>query len=134
MPPPLRLPRAGALLHTDQLARALAGAQGIVGLRIDFINVIIYPVIIGIGIDSGVHIYHRYTETGDIIKSVRNTGEAISLASITTLLGFGALYLSTNQTIAGMGLMAVLGIVTTYIASILILPSLVILTSKKKSE
>ena len=64
--------------------------MGLLNLPVDFFNVIIFPIIIGIGIDSSVHIYNRYTEEGDMLKSVTLTGEAVSLSALTTLIGFGS--------------------------------------------
>lgn len=113
----------------------LAGFMGVLGVQIDYYNVIIFPIIIGIGIDSGVHIYMRYREDGDMIRAVRFTGKAVALSSLTTMVGFGALSLGQNQGFAGIGKVAIIGLITTYLASTVILPAIVLLKdSFKKKE
>lgn len=111
----------------------MAGSMGIIGVEVDFINVIIFPIIIGIGIDSGVHLYHRYRESGDIYKAVKNTGEAILLSALTTAVGFGALTQAHNLTIRGLGYAAIIGILCTVLAAVLFLPAKILIGQKIKS-
>ena len=113
----------------------LVGLQSLFGIQMNFINVIVYPIIIGIGVDSGIHLYHRYTESKkDIIFSVQNTGEAVSLSSLTTLIGFGALCFSGNEAVRSLGILAALGIGLTYIASIVVLPAVILFRNKLRDK
>lgn len=112
----------------------LAGVMGLIDLKLDFINVVMFPIIVGIGIDSGVHIYHRYLESNDVILSVRNTGEAVALASLTTFVGFGALALAHNETISGMGKAAMIGISSSFVTAIFLLPSMILVYRRFQQE
>jgi len=49
----------------------MAGALGLFSVKLDFINVLVFPIMVGIGIDSAVHIFHRFLETDNIIFAVR---------------------------------------------------------------
>lgn len=110
----------------------VAGTMGVVGLKIDFFNVIMFPILLGIGIDNGVHLYSRYKETGDIKASLSTTGEAVTLSSITTFCGFGALAFSDSAGVASIGVLAIVGILLVYLAFILLLPGILLIASEKK--
>jgi len=71
-------------------------AVELMDLRINFYNLIVFPAILGIGNDAGVHLVHRYREEGggSIMRVVRSTGEHVIMGSLTTMVGFGGLLLS----------------------------------------
>ena len=73
------------------------GFMVLFGMKINFFIMLALPTIIGIGVDDGVHIYHRYRELGAHTARyvVRTTGMAAVLTSLTTSVGFGSL-LSAN--------------------------------------
>ena len=108
----------------------MLGIQSLMGLKSDFINVISYIVVLGTGIDGAIHLYQRFKESNDLFIATRNTGEAISLSSITTMIGFGALTFGDNESVAGLGFLALLGIVTNYVACMFILPAILRLKLK----
>ncbi|MFQ5630729.1 MAG: RND family transporter, partial [bacterium] len=70
----------------------MVGTMQLVGLQLTMMNVIGLPLILGIGIDDGVHILHRYRVEGNgrISTVFMSTGTAVLLTSITTLLAFGS--------------------------------------------
>lgn len=110
----------------------MIGMQGLLEIKNDFINVIAYPIIIGIGIDGSVHLYHRYMESKDIIIAMRSTGKAVTLASATTAVAFGSLLLGQNKAIVGLGLLSIVGITMTYLSCIFALPAILSMLKKKK--
>jgi predicted RND superfamily exporter protein len=72
---------------------AIAGAMGLLGVELNFINAAVLPIIVGVSIDNAVHIYHRYLEEGpaSIPLVLRHTASATTLSSATNLMGFGAM-------------------------------------------
>ncbi|MDI6793395.1 MAG: MMPL family transporter [bacterium] len=104
----------------------MLGLMNLLGLKLNFMNLIVLPMILGIGVDSGVHIYHRYMEegAGSIMLSVIRTGRAVTAASLTTMIGFSALLLAKYRGLNSMGSLALLGIGSTLISALLILPAL----------
>ncbi len=96
-------------------------------LRFNLANLVILPLIIGIGVDNGVHIVARYQE-GDIHDPVSiifmSTGKAIFLCSITTMIGFGSLMVASHYGIFSIGLLLSLGVGSCLAASTTILPIL----------
>ena len=110
----------------------MGGTMGVLGIKVDFINAIMFPIVVGIGIDSGVHLYHRYRESGSVFTAVKNTGEAVLLSSLTTMMGFGALALAHNPTIQGLGHVAIIGIICTVLSALLFLPAKILLGQQWK--
>ena len=59
------------------------------GLKINFFNMITIPIIIGIGVDNGIHLTHRYIESkGDLTPIINHTIPTVFTSSITTMVGF----------------------------------------------
>ena len=76
----------------------LGGIMGVLGWKLDMFNIIALPLIVGMGQDDALHIFHRYEEGGaDAIgKAVRETGSAIFLTTWTTCIGFGGIFFETT--------------------------------------
>src|SRR5665648_440606 len=74
----------------------MVGLMHLVGMQLTVVNVMALPMILGIGIDDGVHIVHRwrFEGRGKVNKIFASTGKAIFLTSITTMLAFGSLVFS----------------------------------------
>jgi hypothetical protein len=98
----------------------------LVGLRLNFYNLVVLPAVLGIGNDAGVHLVHRYREEGlgSIRRVLRSTGEHVTVGSLTTMLGFAGLVLSFHPGLRSIGYLAVVGIGTTWLAAVTFLPAL----------
>lgn len=96
-------------------------------LRFNFYNLIVLPAILGIGNDAGVHLVHRYREEGpgSIRRVLRSTGEHITMGSLTTMMGFAGPLLSFHPGLNTIGTLAVVGIATTLVATLVFLPALI---------
>jgi predicted RND superfamily exporter protein len=95
-------------------------------LKLNFYNMVVLPAILGIGNDAGVHVVHRYREEGpgSLWTVLRSTGEHVTIGTLTTLIGFGGLLVSFHPGLRTIGLLAVVGLVTTLAAAIVFLPAL----------
>jgi predicted RND superfamily exporter protein len=104
----------------------MLGTMVLLGIQLDFYNLVILPAILGIGNDAGVHIVHRFRELGkgSIMDVLRSSGEHVVMASLTTMIGFGGLLMSLHTGISSIGKLAVIGISATMIAAIILLPAL----------
>ena len=109
----------------------MLGLQATLGIKSDFINVIIYLIILGTSIDAMIHLYHRFENSKDLYLSMRNTGEAITLSSLTTIVGFGALIFGRTEAIVDLGLLAIVGVITNYLVCVLVLPMILQLKKSK---
>lgn len=111
----------------------MVGTMVILGLSFNLINVAVVPLIIGIGIDNGVHVIHRYrSEDKDKIRmAVQHTGRAIFLSSITTMAGFGSLGLASYVAVATLGWVLVIGVIYCLLTSVVVLPIILSMLEKR---
>ncbi|MCB9558260.1 MAG: MMPL family transporter [Deltaproteobacteria bacterium] len=104
----------------------MLGGMAICKMSYNFANIIAFPLIVGIGVASGVHILHRFRQEGEreIAPVVRHTGMAILLSAATTMIGFGSLALAQHRGAASLGLVLLMGVGACLVASIVLLPAL----------
>ncbi|MCH8311984.1 MAG: MMPL family transporter [Nitrospinae bacterium] len=109
------------------------GIMDLVGVRFNLANLVILPLILGIGVVNGIHIIHRYREEPD--KSIpvlsKSTGQAVILSSLTTMIGFGSMMVADHQGIFSLGLVLTIGVGSCLVASITILPAILKLCTEK---
>ncbi len=98
----------------------------IFGIKLNFSNMAVIPIIIGIGVDNGIHILHRWRQEGigGLQKATAKVGHAILMTSITTMVGFGSISFYTHRGMASLGNILFLGVGFCFLSTILILPSL----------
>ncbi len=101
---------------------AYLGFMGITGSQINMFNMIILPTVLGMGVDTAIHLLHRFREVGKagIPEAANTTGAAAFLSAATTAVGFGSLAFATNPGLAGLGNLAPVGILLCYLSSLLL--------------
>ena len=109
---------AGALL--------MAAIMALAGVRLSFVSIMALPLVLGIGIDDGVHILRRSVAGDGMGAVLGNTGKAVVVTSLTTIAGFGSLLLCSHRGMAGLGLVLVIGIAACMLSSLTLLPALLI--------
>ena len=104
----------------------MLGLMELFGIQLTFYNLIVLPAVLGIGNDCGVHLIHRYRESGpgSIRAVLRSTGEHVTVGALTTMIGFAGLTLSFHPGLRSIGLLAVVGIGATLLAALVFLPAL----------
>ncbi|NLY91145.1 MAG: MMPL family transporter [Firmicutes bacterium] len=110
----------------------MLGLHPLLGWRMNMVNIGVIPLIIGIGIDYGVHIVERFTvENEDLGAVFRYTGKALLLSALTTMIGFGSLGLiGSFAGVASIGAILFLGITTCIAAALTLTPALLSLGRK----
>ncbi len=93
------------------------------GRRLNYINVIVLPMIIGVGIDYGIHMMHRFVHGSSIEEVIIETGRAVVVTTLTTVAGFGALCAAEYRGLASLGLVASLGVIMCMVTSVVVLPA-----------
>ena len=106
----------------------LLGLMGALGVDLNLGNLVALPLILGIGIDSGVHLADRVLRgRGEsLTTALHGTGRGILAASFTTMAGFGSLALATHRGMASLGVVLLLGVLTTLVSALLLFPSLML--------
>ena len=108
----------------------MLGLMWVFGLSFNFANLVAVPIVLGVGIDAGVHIVHRLRLEGadGIMITVSHTGRAILIASSTTMVGFGSLLFATHRGMASLGALLLLGVGACTVVALIILPNLLIVS------
>lgn len=99
---------------------------------LNIVTVFIAGMSIGVGIDYSIHITQRYREEKShgtlpdkaMDIALGHTGVALLASTLTTALGFGVIYFSPITMFTQFGLLTALMITYSFLASVLILPSL----------
>jgi predicted RND superfamily exporter protein len=93
----------------------------------NFANVLLLPMLFGIGVDSGIHLVHRARKGGgdSVLHLVESaTAGAVFFSAMTTTLSFGTLALSGHQGMHTLGVMLTIGMFWTVVANLVVLPAL----------
>jgi hypothetical protein len=103
-----------------------AGLFAAIGIELDLFSVFGIVMVIGIGVDYGIHIMHRCQLDGReaILQFLPWTGAAIALAAVTTVIGFGTVALSSYAPLGRLGVVSATSVVFVAFASLLVLPVL----------
>ncbi len=94
------------------------------GLKINFLDFVALPITLGLGVDYGINIAHRQLATRDPLATLRTSGAAVFVCSLTTMIGYASLLASANLAIRGFGLASLIGEVTTVLAALILVPAI----------
>ena len=123
-----------ALTFVPFLAGAVAmlGLMALLGLQFNFMNIFVGLMIIGCGTDYAVYIQHRYTEAPDeFSRSAPETGKAVVMAALTTIVGYGSFALSHYPGLRSIGYASFFGILFSGLAAITLLPAILVVLGRK---
>jgi len=109
----------------------LAAIMGL-GVKINFCNFIAFPITFGIGVEYAVNVMTRYREGNppNVVDAIRSTGRAVSLCSLTTIIGYSSLLFAQNRALFLFGAVAVLGEIACIVTAIIVLPATLVVFRK----
>lgn len=114
-----------ALLPIAVAAILTGGGMIWLGIPLNFANVIVIPLLLGMGVDSGIHLVHRLRSGdapgGNLLRS--STARAVLLSAVTTLASFGTLGASSHPGLASLGRLLALGLGAVLVANLVALPA-----------
>lgn len=109
----------------------LGGVMGALHVDLNPANIMILPLIIGIGVTNGIHILNRFAEEQHAGILSRSTGKAVFVSGLTAIAGFGSLMLAKDRGIHSLGVVMAAGITSCMIAALAFLPSLLAFMARK---
>jgi len=115
------------VLATLLLAALLTAAASVVlGIPFNFADVIVVPLLLGIGVDSAIHLVHRYRSEPERFAALWRTGtvRAVVVSGLTTVASFGTLGLQSHRGMASMGQLLTVGVTLMLLCNLLVLPAL----------
>jgi hypothetical protein len=95
-------------------------------LPFNFANVIVIPLLIGVGANSGIHLVHRskHIASNDEELLATTTARAVFYSALTTAVSFGTLALSSHRGMASLGIVLSIGMILTIVCTLIVLPAL----------
>jgi hypothetical protein len=102
------------------------GILGLIGVPLNPANMIAFPLILGVGVDNGVHVLHDYLlRRGERRATISYAiGRGVLVKALTTMIGFGTLMISTERGLVGLGFILSLGVGFSMVTALLFLPAL----------
>ena len=112
----------------------MVGLMGLFGIKLTVVSIMGLPMIIGIGVDDGVHIMHRWRIEGKkkVAQVFSSTGKAILLTSATTMLAFGSLVFSVWPGFASLGIAMFIGVGACFLSTVIVLAGIIGVVERKK--
>ena len=117
----------------------LLGTFGILcwmNLEFSPITLLALPLILGLGIDDGIHVVHRIRENHmiSIPQATGLVGQPIVLTTLTSCVSFGALLLTDHPGMESLALVLLVGLPLCLLASLIILPAVIVLLSRSNAD
>jgi hypothetical protein len=115
----------------------MAGTMAALGMKLNFLNFVAFPITFGNGVDYSINVIRRYRleeQAGNqnpISAAVRLSGGAVVLCSLTTIIGYTSLYVSSNQAMNSFGLAMAISEITCLLAAVLTMPAIIILLRRR---
>ena len=100
----------------------MLGAMGVLGVNFNPANATALPLTLGIGLVFGVHVVHRLRGNPHHGVFVGSTGNAVLVSGVSTVLGYISLVSSPYRGIASLGLIMGLGVISSLVTSLVVLP------------
>ncbi len=109
------------------------GLMGFLDMPFNPVNIMALTLLTGIGVSNGIHILVRFAEDARPSILSKSTGKAILVSALTTMAGFGSLGVAKHQGIASLGAVMAIGTGMCLLASVTVLPALLIILNQKKT-
>jgi predicted RND superfamily exporter protein len=105
----------------------------VLGIPLNPANLIILPLIIGIGVDNGVHVLHDFHgKPHEVYRPSASMVNAITMTSCTSICGFGSMMTSSHRGLYSLGAVLSIGVVSCVLMSLVTLPALLAWISRHR--
>ncbi len=110
----------------------MLGLMSITNHTLNFMNLVILPILLGFGVSHGLYLLHRFLEGTSPIVALRSVGAAVASSTLTAIAGFGALFFAQHNGLKSIGYVACLGLATTLVVSFTVLAAVLQLIHDKR--
>lgn len=107
-----------------------AGVLSVFRIDLNYLNMIMLPILLGISVDDGMHIVTRLAAGEPLERVWSHTGWNILGAIVTDIFGFGVLAFASHPGLASLGKVAVVGLGVNLVACVLFLPAMLALSAR----
>ena len=107
----------------------------LIDMPLNMANILVIPLIFGLGVDNGIHVVERFRRTGAVTELMHSsTPLAVVLSTLTTIGTFAALTLSPHQGTASIGYLLTLAVSLLLVFTLFVLPLLLSFQTGKASD
>jgi hypothetical protein len=106
----------------------------LLGLDFNLANFFALPILVGYGVTGGVQVLHRFREFHSTRDVAGTVSTAVSVSFLTTIVGFGVMASAHHRGIVSLGVVTSLGCGVILLASLVLVPSLLALVSRRSKE
>ena len=110
----------------------MVAACAVSGIKVNFLDFVALPITLGIGVDYAINVAYRHEQqhVPDPIMTLRTSGAAVFVCSLTTIIGYGSMLISENLAIRGFGMASLIGEVACVMTALVLVPALLALRHK----
>jgi hopanoid biosynthesis associated RND transporter like protein HpnN len=123
-----------ALLPVGLGMTLMFGLMGLLDIPLNPANAIVLPLILGIGVDNGVHVLHDFRRQPGQYRLSRATATAVVITSLTTMAGFGSMMIADHRGLESLGRVLTLGVGCCLFMALVPLPALLAWISRHEPE
>jgi hypothetical protein len=109
------------------------GLLALTGYKLNMVNIIGIPLIVGIGVDDGVHIIHRYLIEKSLKPALHSTGRAFLTTTLTTAAAFDTMIVAKYRGFSTFGLLLITGVFFAYFYTIVFMVALLAIIEGKEN-
>jgi len=111
----------------------MLGVMSLAGVQMNFINCFVATMILGVGVDYGIHLIHRMRLNGEVVDAgVMETGKAVAMAAMTNIVGFGSLALSNYPGLRSVGIISSVGSLACLLTALTLLPAALVIWKPRR--
>jgi hopanoid biosynthesis associated RND transporter like protein HpnN len=110
----------------------LFGILGVFHIAINPANMIVLPLILGIGIDDGVHVVHDFRRSRGPYRMSPSTATSVVITTLTTMVGFGSLMIASHRGLQSLGRVLTIGVSCCLFTSLVMLPAFLTWISRRR--
>lgn len=102
--------------------------------RLNFMNLVILPILLGFGVSHGLYLLHRFLEGTSPVVALRSVGAAVASSTLTAIAGFASLFFASHKGLQSIGYVAVLGLATTLLVSFTVLAAVLQIMHDRRKD
>ncbi len=99
----------------------MLGIMSMTGIELNFMNIVMMPILLGFGVSHGLYLLHRFLEGTSPLVALRSVGSAVASSTLTAIAGFASLLFAQHLGLRSIGMVAIVGLSTTLLVSFTVL-------------
>jgi hypothetical protein len=110
----------------------MLGILGLLDIPLNPANMIVLPMLLGIGIENGVHVVHDFRCQRGPYRISPSTANAVLITTLTNIIGFGSLMIASHRGLYSLGRVLTIGMSCCLFSSLVMLPALLTWTTRRR--